>query len=132
MTKIGTGTLTLTGNNNYTEGTTIDGGALLANNTTGSATGIGPVQVNLGGTLGRTGSVAGAVTVASDATLAPGNSPGILSLGDNLTLESGSMLAIELGGLLNGEYDSVNVAGDVSLSGLLGVSLIDPFVLETP
>jgi hypothetical protein len=87
------------------------------------------VQVNLDGTLGGTGSIAGAVTVASGGTLAPGASAGTLSLGDNLTLESGSTLAIELGGLLDGEYDSVNVAGNVSLNGLLGVSLIAPFTL---
>ena len=52
LTKLGTNTLTLTGANTYTGGTTVSAGTLLANNTTGSATGSGAVMVNSGGTLG--------------------------------------------------------------------------------
>jgi len=57
LKKIGTGTFTLTAANTFSGGTTIDGGTLLANNTTGSTTGSGVVQVNSGGTLGDTGIV---------------------------------------------------------------------------
>ena len=62
LEKIGNGTLTLSGANTYTGGTTVSQGTLLATNMTGSATGTRDVQVN-GGTLGGGGTVAGAITV---------------------------------------------------------------------
>jgi autotransporter-associated beta strand protein len=74
LSKIGTGTLELSGPAAYTGGTTVNGGTLVVSNKTGSATGIGPVQVN-SGTLGGSGIVTGAVTIgngaSSGATLAP-------------------------------------------------------------
>ena len=75
MTKVGTGTLELTGANIYTGGTTIEEGKLVVNNMTGSGTGTGVVQVNAGRLCGQ-GTIAGAVTVGSGsgagAALAPG------------------------------------------------------------
>ena len=64
LTKTGTGTLTLSGANTYSDGTTILSGALRVNNATGSGAGTGAVQVNAG-TLGGTGTIAGAVTVGT-------------------------------------------------------------------
>ena len=64
VAKIGTGTLTLSGANTYTQGTVISGGGLLVANTTGSATGTGAVQVN-GGFLGGPGIIAGDVTIGT-------------------------------------------------------------------
>ncbi|MDD3179746.1 MAG: autotransporter-associated beta strand repeat-containing protein [Opitutaceae bacterium] len=61
----GDGPLTLEGANDYSGGTMISGGYLIANNADGSATGPGPITVNWGtlqiGTGGTTGSVAGSI-----------------------------------------------------------------------
>jgi autotransporter-associated beta strand protein len=70
LTKIGGGTLTLSGANTYTALTTVSEGTLVLANTTGSATGTGAVNVN-GGTLGGSGIIGGAVTIATGAVLAP-------------------------------------------------------------
>jgi autotransporter-associated beta strand protein len=76
----GSGTLTVRGNNTYSGGTTVAGGKLLVNNSTGSGTGSGAVTVNSGATLGGTGTIAGLVTVNSGATLSPGAPIGTLTL----------------------------------------------------
>ncbi len=57
ITKLGTGTMELTGANTYGGGTNVNAGTLLANNASGSATGSGGVMVNSSGTLGGTGSI---------------------------------------------------------------------------
>jgi autotransporter-associated beta strand protein len=92
LTKTGRGNLTLTAASSYTGGTTVNQGILLANNTTGSATGKGPVQVNAG-TFGGGGTVAGAVTVGTGrgngAILGPGadgTTPGEFTIKSKLSL----------------------------------------------
>ena len=94
LTKTGPGTLTLSHANTYTGGTTIKKGALVVKNTSGSATGPGAVQVDLG-TLRGVGEINGAVTVgtrsSSGAILLAGNSvtsPGTLTINSALTFES--------------------------------------------
>ncbi|HEY3663613.1 MAG TPA: autotransporter-associated beta strand repeat-containing protein, partial [Chthoniobacterales bacterium] len=64
LSKIGNGTLTLSGASLYTAGTTISAGSLVVSNTAGSATGPGAVSVTAG-TLGGSGIIAGAVTVGT-------------------------------------------------------------------
>ncbi|MEO5755109.1 MAG: autotransporter-associated beta strand repeat-containing protein, partial [Chthoniobacterales bacterium] len=64
LSKLGVGTLTLTGSSTYTGGTTVISGALLARNTEGFATGTGPVKVN-SGTLGGSGIIAGPTTIGT-------------------------------------------------------------------
>ena len=88
LTKIGNGTLVLSGENTYSGGTTIQGGKLLINNTTGSGTGSGPVQVNAG-QLGGSGVISGDVTIGDAShrrgTLSPGDSGQSC---DTLTIQS--------------------------------------------
>jgi autotransporter-associated beta strand protein len=94
LTKIGTGTFTLTAANTYTGATTVSGGAVLLNNTTGSATGIGPVKVSLG-ILGGNGIIGGPVTIGTGsgagAILAPAFgsvSQKTITLQNSLTLQA--------------------------------------------
>src|SRR5262249_51611240 len=89
----GIGSLTLQSANTYSGVTTVSSGALKVNNSTGSATGSGPVFVNTG-TLTGTGTISGLVDVYTDGTLAPGNSVGTLTVGA-LTLESGAICNFE-------------------------------------
>src|SRR2546423_1484573 len=66
VTKLGHGSLELSGANTYTGGTTLTTGDLIISNTTGSGTGPGPVQVNAG-TLSGGGTIAGSVTIGTGA-----------------------------------------------------------------
>jgi autotransporter-associated beta strand protein len=90
LTKIGSGTLLLTGSNTYSGVTTISQGELEVNGSLAS-----PVAVNSGGILGGTGSLA-SVTVNSGGHLAPGDSPGLLHVSGSLSLLSGAKMDYEL------------------------------------
>ncbi|GAA5125582.1 autotransporter-associated beta strand repeat-containing protein [Luteolibacter yonseiensis] len=96
FTKAGAGSLALTQPAGWSGGTTVDGGLLLANNTTGSATS-GAVTVNAAGGVGGTGTIGGAVTTTSGSIVSPGNSAvGTLTVG-SLDLEAGSVTNVEFG-----------------------------------
>ena len=58
----------------------------------------GSVVVGGGGTLAGTGTIDGNVTVQSTGTVAPGNSPGIITINGNYVQLAGSTLEIELDG----------------------------------
>ncbi len=96
LTKVGSGTFEISGSNTYTGGTTVAGGSLVVNNTTGSATGTGAVDVNAG-TLGGNGVITGAVTIGtgrgSGAFLAPAagtKKQATLTIQSALSFNSGS------------------------------------------
>ena len=92
LSKDGSGSLTLTGASNYLGTTLVKRGKLIVNNSSGSGTGSGPLQVDTG-TLGGTGTIAGPVTVGRGSTrgafLAPGADPagvGTLALQSSVSL----------------------------------------------
>ena len=126
ITKVGTGALTLTGNNIYNGGTVINGGTLLVCNTSGTGTGTNSVTVNNSGTLGGTGSIFGPVAVNDGGSLSPGsNTVGTLTLRGNLTLNAGSALRFELGAI--NASDKVVVSNAVVMNGALHLTNVAGF-----
>ena len=116
LTKVGTGTLTLTNNAgilDYSGVTNINAGGLRID---GVKSGVGAVNVNNNTTLSGIGSVAGTTTIASGGHLAAGgtNSVGTLSLA-TLTLNAGSFVDSEFNG---GGNDLINVTtGPLTING---------------
>jgi hypothetical protein len=92
---LGTGSFTQTG------GVTTADGLLLA------------AAIDLqGGSLFGTGTLEGDVTVGAAATLAPGHSPGILTVNGNLALDG--TLVMEIDGTAPGTFDGLNVTQGIS------------------
>jgi autotransporter-associated beta strand protein len=117
LTKTSAGTLTLSsgGTYNYTGATNVNEGTLVVNGNISTSN----VTVASGATIGGSGTV-GALTINAGGTVAPGNSPGILNTGNYN--QAGTLVA-EITGLVAGsQYDQINVAGSVTLSGLLSLN----------
>ena len=98
----------------------------MVNNTSGSGTGSGTVTVN-GGTLSGTGIIAGPVTVNPGGAFSPGNPLGTLTISNNLVVNSGAVLAYDLGT----SSDLVKVSGNLTLGGTLNISNASGFGVGT-
>jgi len=123
LTQQGTGMTTLGGNNSYTGATEVTAGTLRVNGNQSAAT--GQTTVHGGATLGGTGVIGGNVAINDGATLAPGNSPGMLTINGNLGLAPTATLAWEYGqaNVPGGAYnDLVQVGGDLTLDGTINVA----------
>jgi autotransporter-associated beta strand protein len=121
LTKSGTGTLTLSGANDYAGATNITAGTLIIGDGTSGSAINSAFSVSGTGKISGSGSI-GALTVSTGGTIAPGNSPGVLSTGD-FSLSGGSFLAEINGNSAGSEYDQLSVSGSVNLAGVLDLSL---------
>jgi fibronectin-binding autotransporter adhesin len=120
LTQNGSGSLSLTGRNTYAGNTNVNAGKLLVDGSLGA----GSVNAASGATLGGTGTIGGPVTIQNGGILAPGDSPGTLTMGP-LTLNSGSISNYQLGApnvIGSGVNDLVNVNGNLTLAGTLNVA----------
>ena len=143
LSKITTGTLTLSGSNTYSGGTTMTGGLLIVGNgTAGSALGTGGLTLN-GGTLAGTtygGSIAGAVQCGNlPQTIAPGTGLaagqyGTLNLNGGLTTTNFTTLAFNMSLVPTGSQDGSGnniYAGDlINIGNGSALTLADSTTIE--
>ena len=80
------------------------------------------------GPVSGAGDFPGGGTIEFVDGFSPGSSPAAVSFGGNVVFADGALLAVELGGTVEGdEHDSLDVAGDLTPGGALQVVLIDDF-----
>jgi len=129
--------LALTGANTYSGGTTVSTGTLLANNTSGSATGTGALTVNSGATLGGKGIINSTTnTISSGAKVQVGsggsNTTDVLTMtASSSTTFSGASLTFNLNSANNqsntlalGATPSVLLSGASLTLNIVGSSII--------
>jgi autotransporter-associated beta strand protein len=118
LSKTGTGSWTINNVNTYTGATSVDGGTLMVENTTGSATGTGSVTVKSGAVLGGSGIISGTVNILSGGTISAGSNAatGSISIGTNLVIATGGIISADVNADTNAA-DVINVNGISNLTG---------------
>jgi autotransporter-associated beta strand protein len=121
LTKVGNGTLTLSGSNSTSGGTTVSAGGLRLN---GSIA--GGLNVAAFAAFSGTGTVGGNATIAG--THSPGNSPGTQTFNGNLTYSPGAVVNWELiantTGTAGVNYDQIIMpTGNLTFSGSTTLAL---------
>ena len=145
LTKVGTGTITLSGTNTYTGATTISGGTLALSGS-GSINASSGITIGAGGrlavnsstalalapglngagvssraVLGGTGTISGALTLDDVGdVLSPGNSPGILSFSGNQSWDSYSYeweVNDWVASVAGTNFDRIDITGGLTLTG---------------
>jgi len=100
----------------------VSAGTLLVNGRTAG----GNLLVQSSATLGGSGTIGGNTVISSGATLSPGNSPGVLNILGDLTLEG--TVVMELNGLTRGTlYDGIDVGGTLNYGGALTLNFGNTF-----
>jgi len=109
LTKVGSGTLILSGTNTYTGPTNVNAGILAVNGSLAST-----VFVNAGGTLMGGGTIGG-LGVQNGGIVAPGNSIGTMTIAGNASFAAGSIYQVEANAA--GQADKIAAAGGATLNG---------------
>lgn len=145
LTKDGSGTWILSGNNSHAGGTFVNAGTLIL---TGNNTGVGEIHVNGGillvngnnsaatgavtveslATLGGAGIIGGDTTIKSGGILSPGNSPGTLHFTQDLELSDGATLVMEIAS--SDTYDRLMVGGLMTFNGVMQIAFLDGYLPE--
>lgn len=122
LTKLGTGTLALSGANTYTGTTTVSNGTLQVNGSLAGA-----VTVKSEATLAGTGgTIGGAVTVETGGTLSPNTFGGTMTISGNLTLQAGATNAFDVNGD-SASSDVITLGAAVTYGGVLVVKPVGSF-----
>jgi len=124
INKVGIGTWTLTNANTYAGGTTINGGTLMVNNTTGSGLGTGAISVNSDGILAGTGIVSGVVTVNDGGTISPANGAGTFTVNNNVNVLTGGIFAVDID-KTNSKTDLLSLTGTLNMIGKLQITALN-------
>ena len=119
VTKTGSGTFTLTGDNTYSGATVVSNGTLVVNGSLGaSSLGSSAVTVFTNATLAGSGSVSGPVTIRAAGTLAPGtNGVGTLTINNNFTNAGNLIIKVNKSLSPGQSNDLVSVSGVLTNSG---------------
>jgi len=125
LAKIGSGTLALSGSSSYAGSTAVNAGQLTVNGVLDTS----GVEIASGAILGGSGVINGPVTVLAGGIVAPGNSPGTLTVNGAYSLADTSILNFELnpinttvGGGIN---DLITGVTDLTLDGILNLGTGD-------
>ncbi|HZE16928.1 MAG TPA: IPT/TIG domain-containing protein, partial [Mycobacterium sp.] len=92
---------------------TVQGGVVQDDGTIAATTVLG------GGILKGAGTIAGSLTNSNGSTVAPGDSPGTLSVTGNYSQDASSMLNIAVDGTSSGQYSVLSVGGNASVNGIV-------------
>ncbi len=120
LVKTGVGSLSLTGNSDFSGSTTVNQGRLAINGNLGNSA----VTVNSGATLGGNGSLA-SLRVTQGGILAPGNSVGQLNVNGNVTLDQGSIYQVETDA--TGRADRLVASGTIAVNGATLALVSSPY-----
>ena len=118
LTKLGSGTLTLSGTNSYAGATVVSNGTLLVN---GINSGINVVA----GTLGGTGTIAGSVSVLPNGVFSPGSGVGAITVQSNLTLAGTVFLEVDKSQIVSNDFAQVS-GSLINLGAIVSITNLGP------
>jgi len=126
VTKMGTGTLILSGTNTYTGNTNVRRGILQVDGSITSNT-----FVNAESRLAGTGTIYGNLTSNRGGKVLPGDAlgvPGELTVVQNYSQAQYAALMIQIAGTSAGDFSVLNVLGNANLNGNLAPVLLNGFI----